>query len=510
MHNEIARLYSVLHQAGREEVLKTHRRITEQYAISVQAPVDAPKFETKPAEFCAVSWWKDACKKSQGPFSLTGEAAHEFRKDQALGRHRQLHYTYVPPRPSNVKYVFQLAPNLTWTCKDDKKTLNTLQRVLWEIEAFNKERVELFTSQFSEETLKAMGHNASFVLRREGDTRVIDPMEFLRGGLLGCIIYTATVPTKDIRKAILLNNVGSLATKILQVDPSAAAELEHLSLIYTNLFDGADFVHKLKQQKRSDVSEGLPKAEELLVFMRGLDRKEKSPEEFYLLAFLGLAYFLGLRSGEMGILMSLLFRNQDLSNYNMLIADEDNDNRLVFSSFQCKTRMNDLKTVPLPRWLEKWVRDYELHGRPSLLRGQTHMGMWVTATGLPTHDTLRGKESNHGSNFDYMLRLLATHFGKSTISDFTDLRAIFFNGQGEDCDGSMLSLIARAEEYLPNKRQKTAAPVLEDKEGLKKAMAELFRSKSQDEYTKKCTTPIKYICDRLDAVKRCVWEEGEP
>ena len=57
VHDEIARLYSVLHQAGREEVLKSHRRITEQYGISVQAPVDAPKFETKPAEFCAVSWW---------------------------------------------------------------------------------------------------------------------------------------------------------------------------------------------------------------------------------------------------------------------------------------------------------------------------------------------------------------------------------------------------------------------------------------------------------------------
>ena len=507
VHNEIARLYSVLHQAGREEVLKSHRHIASQYAISLPKPVEQATFQKKLPVFNTLAFWKDVCKRSQAPFSLTGEDAFIFRKDQALGRHRQLHLTYVPPRPTSVKYVFELAPGCIWDCSEDKKTLNTLQRILWETEQFPREGLELFTSQFNEETVLDMGYRSSYVLRSEGDTHVICPMQFLRSGFLGSVIYTATVPTKDIRKALLLNNVGSLSTKVLQVDPSAAAELNHLSLIYSKLFDAADHVHKLKQQTRSEVSEGLPTAQELLEFMRGLDRKEKSPEEFYLLAFLGLAFFLGLRSGEMGILMSLMFKNQDLSNYNMLIADEDNDDRLVFSTFQCKTRVNDLKTVPLPLWLEKWVRDYELHGRPSLLRGQTHEGMWVTATGLPTHHSILGKESNHGSEFRYIIKLLTTHFGESTISDFTDLRAIFFNGEGEECCGSMMNLIAHAQEYLPNKRQKTDAPVLEDKDGLKAAMAELFRSKSQDEYTKKCKTPIKFICERLNAVKKYLWEE---
>ena len=519
LNQNLENVLLAIHQnMGDAGVTRVRQRMDELFGADLRAPEAAQSFAQKPDAFLRDTFWVKAQKNAREPFGLTGNGAGNFRDAQALGDRRGIHFTYVGQRPDSAVYNFEFAPGSVWQ-KDGEgtKNLNTLRRVLWMIQDFPKERLERFAAQFSEEDMKELGLGGayvlregaigSYVLRREGGVTIVDPMQFMRDAFLGCFMYTSTVLTKDIRKAICMGNLGSLAAKILEARPGAREELDHLSGLYVKLFDAADEVHKLKQMKRSDIADDLPTAESVLLFMRDLDWKlDKTAEELYLLAFLGLAFFLGLRSGEMGILVKLGFRNTDLGNYNKFTVNKDG--KLIFSSFQCKTHVSDLKNIPLPDWLERWVREYD-RVRHSLLKGQPHDGMWVTSTGLPTHDSLRGedKDNHGGGNFNYIVSLLKKHFGQSSITNFTRIRAVFFGGLSEDVPGSMLNLFAHSQDYSPHQLDATV-PALKDKEGIKLGMSVLFRSKSQEEYTKKCRTPMEDICKRLDAVKRYLWDQA--
>jgi hypothetical protein len=138
--------------------------------------------------------------------------------------------------------------------------------------------------------------------------------------------------------------------------------------------------------------------------------------------------------------------------------------------------------------------------------------MWTTVTGLPVHNSIRGVSGKKGFNFDYLKKLLDSHFDQNRIGDYTDIRAIFFDGSGEECHGSMLNLFARSQHLLSKKRARYSddtSPHLVDKQGILTAMAELYKSNSQLEYTKKCQNYVYYILERLDTVKTFLWEEWD-
>ena len=468
-----------------------------------------------PSELFNDYFWLDVTEKSKKPFSLTGDEAAEFRTDQITGRHRQIHYRYVGPRKRSVKFEFQLAPGVVLReteSIENNKTLNTLQRIAWLLQEFPEDRIRMFVESVGEDTAKKLGYGRSSLIRKDGNTSILCALEFIRNGFLGSLMYLGTVQTKDLREAILYSADArrlrnSLTAQLVSVRPELINEVTKLNGIYLKICKAAEHCFKLKQLTRSSASNGLPEADTLLRIMFELDTKrDKTDEEVLILAFLGLSYFLGLRSGEMGKMRCLFFKNDDLGDYMMIVED---GGRLCFGSTSCKTQKNQMKSIPLPLWLERWVRDYH-EVRPRFMHGEEHTGMWTTATGLPVHSSIRGVSGKKGFNFDYMKKILESHFSLDYICDYTDLRSIFFDGSGEDCHGSMLNLFARSQHLLSKKRPRYSdetSPNLVDKQGIIDAMAELYKSKSQREYTNKCKNFVFYILERLDTVKTFLWEE---
>lgn len=505
----------ILKVAGREAAEELWRAMGAHCGFSVEPPQSLDLGPEIPSELFNYNFWVDVTEKSKKPFSLTGEEATDFRTDQITGRHRQIHYRFVGPRKSSTKFAFQLAPNVfvreSESIENDK-TLNTLQRIAWILQEFPEDRVRMFVDSVGEDTAKKLGYGKSSLIRMEGNTSILCALEFLRNGFLGSLMYLGTVQTKDFREAILYSDDGrrlrnSLMTQLISVRPELVNEVTRLNGIYLKICKAADHCFKLKQLLRSSASNGLPEADVVLRFMFDLDTKcNKTDEEVLLLAFLGLSYFLGLRSGEMAKMRCLFFKNDDLGDYMMIVEDEG---RLCFGSTSCKTDPNQIKSIPLPPWLERWVRDYH-EVRPRFMHEHDHTGMWTTRTGLPVHASIRGVSGKKGFNFDYLKKLIATHFGQDCICDYTDLRAIFFDGSEEECHGSMLNLFARSQHLLSRKRARYAdatSPHLVDKQGILNAMSVLYKSNSQLEYTKKCQNYVYYILERLDTVKTFLWEE---
>ena len=504
--------FTVLQQLGRDSVENVVKSLIDHYGFNFREPqiIDCTPVAKPPSCFFNDSFWSHVVDHCIEPFSLTDEEAYKFRKNQITGKHKQLHLYYVRPRPSSVQYTFQLDDGVIF--KQDSKTVSTLQRIAWVFREFPKDRVQRFVDSVGEEVASQLGFGRTFVLREEGDTTVICGLEFLRTSFLASLMYLGTCPLKDYTQAILLNNregkenKNSLATHLKRMRPELAQELDQLDFIYNKMAKAVNECLKLKQLTRSSVAAGLYGAEQVLSYMFQLDTQEKSPEEHMVLAFLGLSFYLGLRSGEMGKMRSLSFKNKDLGDYMQIV---ESDGRLFFGSTSCKTNSNMMKSIPLPSWLERWVCDYDAV-RHHLLQGQDHTGMWTTATGLAVHAAIRGeKSSKKGFAFDFFKKLLAPRFPE--VDDFTDIRAIFFDGNSEECPGSMLNLIARSQHLVINKRQRgeggVVSPPIVDREGIKQAMAVLFKSKSQQEYSEKCQVPLDTICRHLDAVKDYLWEE---
>ena len=150
----------------------------------------------------------------------------------------------------------------------------------------------------------------------------------------------------------------------------------------------------------------------------------------------------------------------------MLIPDGDGS--WVYFSSHCKTAKNDVITVPIPAFVMKWVEQYlEAHQR--LLKGHQHDGMWMTAPGLPVHRELRtdGKNGKNGAEFTFVMECIREFGGEKlhTLSKYTQLRTIWFEGNDAALVGSMHNLFANAQdvalESLNNKRRRT--DVMSDK-----------------------------------------------
>ena len=165
----------------------------------------------------------------------------------------------------------------------------------------------------------------------------------------------------------------------------------------------------------------------------------------------------------------------------------------------------------------KWVQQY-LEARPRLLNGHVHDGMWMTAPGLLRTD---GKNGKNGAEFKFVMECIREFGGEKlqTLTKYTQLRTIWFEGNDPSLVGSMHNLFANAEtaalESL-NKRRRTdvsdkvAAQLrtdltLDDSVSFKIAQAKHFASQMQTRYSQISVVPDQVMYAYLCAVKDFVW-----
>jgi hypothetical protein len=500
------------------------------YGLSTGAAFLLPEVEhpnCKVYEYRSKEFWDGLMVEARKHFGV--KDPDQFKRDQVLGKRRRLATEVVTHRPSIEKYHIHFPDSEVWTNDDDSREWATINRMLWEAENSDTEAVAQFASGLDGEALTAIGQSMPYVMRTEpdpvkgGTVRHVGAFDLLRFGFYAAAIYLCTHQTDNFRRAFLEKNKASLTTKLLQchlLTDSERREVGFLNLAYDRLVQAATRNVSVRQISVTAAKQGLPSAFEVLRFMHRLETQLHSlPGAKMLLCFLGLAFFCGFRSSDMGRLMVPSYRAAHAGHHNLLVTDEKTGD-MWLGSTKCKTVADDIKVLRLPGWLKKWVEDYVLAREEAVLapaHGETsgtHSCMWYTVSGKAVHRDSGGMPYVRSSDFDYVfdqLRIIgAPEMDKVTC--YTDMRSIFFDGSSVDVSGSMLNLFANARDFLP--KQQAPGEVhaelrtdvqLSMQEDIKKAMEELNRSKSQAVYTKNRKAPLPFVADYYDAVKQFVW-----
>lgn len=489
------------------------------YGLLQAAAAPAPDPNSKIYEYRSAEFWDCLFKEARGLFGVRDP--DQFKRDQILGKRRSVAKEIVPHRPSIHKYVIHFPDSHVWDGID--REWSTINRVMWEAEHTDPAAAASFAARFDQDVLKAIGFGRPYVMRTEktsatGITRHACALDFLRFGFYSAVVHLCTHQTRNFRRAVMDKNYRSLTAKLLECHSLSDAEIKEigfLNVAYARLLDAATRNISVKQRSKTTIKQGLPSAFEVLRLMHRLDTGSKTKETKMLLCFLGLAYYCGFRSADIGRLMVPDYKAKHTGHHTLLVTDTDG--RMWMGSTKCKTVADDLKVLVLPEWLRVWVDDWvearaefhllPAHGEPPNTR---HSGMWLTATGKAV-DHGAGGCPHKNSNFLYMFSVLhavAPELAKVTC--FTDLRSIFFDGSSVQVSGSMMNLFANAQEYLPAKNLQTHEGLRTDvllamQDDIRSAVEKLNRSKSQPIYTDNRLAPLPFVADYYDAVKRFVW-----
>lgn len=496
----------------------------EKYGLSTASPIfhSVPDPNSRIYEYRGADFWDSLFVEARGLFGV--KDPDQFKRDQILGKRRHIAKEVVPHRPGINNYLIHFPDSHVWARGEtDSRPWNTINRILWEAEMINPSAAATFASKFGPDVLEMIGYNRPYIRRTEkngrtGLTRHVDALDLLRYGFYSALVHLCTHQTGNFRVAFMDKNSASLTTKLLEchkVTDAERSEIHFLNVVYKRLIDAATRNISVKQISRTAIKDGLPSAFEVLCFMHSLDVGTKTKETKMILCFLGLSYFCGFRSSDMGRLMIPDFKAEHTGHHNMLVTDDQG--RMWMGTTKCKINSDDLKVLVLPDWLKGWVEDWvDARNQFAVLPAtgsdskEPHSGMWLTATGKPVHFGSGGC-ANKASNFEFVfdtLHEIAPNLNKVTC--FTDLRSIFFEGTSVQVSGSMMNLFANAQEYLPAKKANVHAGLRTDvmlpmQDDVRSAMETLNRSKSQHVYTSNRVAPLPFVAEYYDAVKTFVW-----
>lgn len=427
--------------------------------------------------------------------------------------------------------------------------VSTLSRMAYMLYRMgDDERVAALAAGVGPECARLLGIPASDRLSFEaagGRVLNVDALEFLRRGFLPALMHVTGVPTKKTRQAITGRGRGSLvsaakayATRHLGGEDGAALreEVDRLDFAWDGLLRSASDVFFLGTRPKRPA---IPTAFDVLALAYSMDRwpePGKTPRMRMVLAFLGMAFMCGFRTGQVSVLRNLGFQAPDSGSYVTVARTGTNRVGGVYSlrSRSSKVAANTYKDVPLPGWLGAWLEDWDAVRSPS----PDHTGMFLTRSGgsiCPT--VLEGaapssRKSRVDEVFAVMREVVRDDMGGDSagvlkgLTCYTQLRAIFFNSVPESEDGSLLDLLGRADAYLAGASTTPEPAVViagrrlvlpsggsgrvSDRDNTVKQLANLNESsvdQMKDAYSEKVLDSIDALIPRLSAVKDYLWAE---
>ena len=453
-------------------------------------------------------------------FGLTPEEAAQFAHNQANGVRMNLSFRLVMRRPASINYKFLLPDGKPWDfylrSRNSSYThMSTLQRIVFMGQYMKKENADTFMKGFNAEEKDILGCTLPFA-NSDGS---IDALKFLEFGFYATTMHVACVPCRKTREAICGEAKGSLVKALkayaIHFDKVMLHKIDALDLAWERFFEQAKETFHLVQQSSSD-NKDLPDAWEMLVILYELDTaEEKCPVTLLLRAFIGIAFFCGLRAEEIGEVRTTTFKPSNTRGTLTLERSDKKEGILIMRATHNKNMVNGLKTVEFPPWLSAWVLEYETDGRPKL-GNPTHSGLFVTKTGQPVTPSkiLLGNKSKRTLNDDIITLLRNMFPGRiAEMTCFTDLRGIFFQTNSVHITGSMLNIFANAREFVVDKKRKVCNEFLRDldlpeAEDLKRGMAKLNASslqQAENHYNNKTLHSIEYTISWYNAAKEFAW-----
>ena len=455
-------------------------------------------------------------KKSEEVFGLTEEESKEFNDKQGNGERVDLSYRLVGRR--NRDYSFVLPNGKPWdfylpNTNSSDTHMSSLKRMVFMAQEIDEEYSSRFFGAFTDEEKETLGCSLPYFKSEE----CIDAMAFLEQGFYTATLHIACVPCRKTKEAICEGAKGSLVQALKayarHCDKYLIEKIEALDLAWERFFAKAKSTFYLVQQNKSEKKD-IPSAWEMLHILYDLDHGEKSPITLLLRAFIGIAFFCGLRSSEIAKVRTTFFSPPNTGCYLTLVPHKDNPKILILKCSKNKTMENGLKTVEFPPWLSEWVREYEEKGRPAL-GNPTHSGLFVTKTGQPLcPKDILGTKSKKAANDEVIKMLFDTFPGRGKqMTCFTDLRGIFFQTNSVHITGSMMNIFANARDFVQKKKRKACNKFLKDldlpeAEDLKYGMAKLNASSKEQadkSYNEKTLHSIEFTTGWYDAAKRFAW-----
>lgn len=294
---------------------------------------------------------------------------------------------------------------------------------------------------------------------------VVDGIELIRKGMLAAVVHASGVPTKKTRQAVTSRGGrSSLISAALALIKSSAVrgegllELVHcMDCAWERLF--AALAPRFGVHLGKAYGDRPPDAFQVLCLAYVLDKEpRKTPEMKQALAFLGMTFMCGFRSGQVASMRCLGYRPETSAPDIYVFAEPDGRPNANGGSVSVVVRfskncVSTHRVIPLPAWLSGWVRDWDAARTPA----GNHSGLFQTPTGMSLSRHVDGvhdgkKKSRMESLMASVLKVCRDLGVQGVLGDRVNFtryfRSVFFNSLTHTEPGCMMDLIGRAEKHV--------------------------------------------------------------